>query len=181
MEATPLNSCVTPLDRSKQTPRAAGSTAAFPPYGPPIGVAGARLIAQGVQDEAGKHGWRMTVVVVEPTGDIVLMEKGDDAQYGSTQIALDKARASAIYRRSTKLFEDQVKDVVLNMANAAHMIALDGGMPIIAEGRVVGAVGVSGERSEEDAQAAAAGLAHFHRSLSQPALLPQSFQGGAAA
>ncbi|MDM0028813.1 GlcG/HbpS family heme-binding protein [Variovorax saccharolyticus] len=181
MEAIPLKSCVSTLDRSKQTPPALGSTAAFPPYGPPIGVAAARLIARGVQDEAGKHGWRMTVAVVEPTGDIVLMEKGDDAQYGSTQLALDKARTAAIYRRSTKFFEDQVKDVALNMATAAHMVALDGGMPIIADGHLVGAVGVSGERSEEDGQAAAAGLACFYRSLSEPGLLPQSSLGRADA
>lgn len=146
---------------------ASGSIATFPPYGPPIGLDQARIIALGAAAEARRNGWRMAVAVTEPSGELVLLEKGDDTQYGSSSLAVTKAQAAARYRRGTKAFEDYVTQGALNVlsVSAAGVIALAGGLPIVVAGRIVGGVGVSGELSEQDSQVAEAGLDALAASL----------------
>lgn len=131
-----------------------------PPYGPPITLAQARSIAAAAEGEARRNGWRMAVAIVEPTGDLVLFEKLDDTQYGSIQIAQTKARAAALYRRATKEMADGVQSGAgLGIVTAPGAIALAGGIPIVIDGKMVGAIGVSGGTADQDAQAATAGLA----------------------
>jgi glc operon protein GlcG len=161
MEVLPSVLGLSEGDASSRASPDAAIMSDYPPYGRPIRAAAARLIARGTQDEASRHGWRMTVVVVEPTGDIVLIEKGDDAQYGSTHIALNKARAAAIYRRKTGVYVEPESDLVLNRSSTAATVALDGGLPIVCSGKLIGAIGVSGESPEQDSWAALAGLACF--------------------
>jgi glc operon protein GlcG len=141
-----------------QTPSPA--PAARPPYGAPVTLAQARAIAAAAESEARRNGWRMAVAIVEPTGDLVLFEKLDDTQYGSIQIAQTKARAAALYRRATKEFSDAVQGggAGLAMLTAPGSIALAGGIPIVIDGKIVGAIGVSGGTADQDAQTAAAGL-----------------------
>jgi glc operon protein GlcG len=131
-----------------------------PPYGTPITLVQARSIAAAAEGEARRNGWRMAVAIVEPTGDLVLFEKLDDTQYGSIQIAQTKARAAALYRRATKEMADGVQSGAgLGIVTAPGAIALAGGIPIVIDGKMVGAIGVSGGTADQDAQAATAGLA----------------------
>jgi glc operon protein GlcG len=144
--------------------RAAAQTPAAPPvrppYGTPVTLAQARSIAAAAESEARRNGWRMAVAIVEPTGDLVLFERLDDTQYGSIQIAQTKARAAALYRRATKEMADGVQSGAgLGIVTAPGAIALAGGIPIVIDGKIVGAIGVSGGTSDQDAQAATAGLA----------------------
>jgi glc operon protein GlcG len=140
-----------------QTPAA---PPARPPYGTPVTLAQARSIAAAAESEARRNGWRMAVAIVEPTGDLVLFEKLDDTQYGSIQIAQAKARAAALYRRATKEFADGVQSGTgVGIVTAPGAIALAGGIPIVIDGKMVGAIGVSGGTADQDAQAATAGLA----------------------
>jgi len=127
------------------------------PYGAPIGVEAARKVAAGAVAEARKNGWKVAVAVAEPDGTLVFYEKMDDTQYGSAHVAVEKARASAQYRRPTKSFEDLVnggKPALLGLPGA---LPLEGGLPIVVEGRVIGAVGVSGATSQQDGVCANAG------------------------
>jgi glc operon protein GlcG len=131
-----------------------------PPYGTPVTLTQARAIAAAAESEARRNGWRMAVAIVEPTGDLVLFERLDDTQYGSIQIAQTKARAAALYRRPTKEMADAVQTSGgLGLITAPGAIALAGGIPIVIDGKIVGAIGVSGGTADQDAQAATAGLA----------------------
>jgi uncharacterized protein GlcG (DUF336 family) len=137
----------------------APAPAVRPPYGAPLTLGQARAIAAAAEGEARRNGWRMAVAIVEPTGDLVLFERLDDTQYGSITIAQAKARAAALYRRATKEFADAVQSGTgQGMLTAPGAIALAGGLPIVIDGKIVGAVGVSGGTSDQDAQAATAGL-----------------------
>jgi uncharacterized protein GlcG (DUF336 family) len=130
-----------------------------PPYGAPVTLAQSRAIAAAAEAEARRNGWRMAVAIVEPTGDLVLFEKLDDTQYGSIQIAQTKARAAALFRRPTKEMADQVQSGAgLGIVTLPGAIAVAGGIPIVVDGKMIGAIGVSGGTSDQDAQAAAAGL-----------------------
>lgn len=130
-----------------------------PPYGTPVTLALAKTIVAAAEVEARKNAWRMAIVVVEPDGSLVLFEKLDDTQYGSIEVAQTKARAAAIFRRRTKEFADQVRSGSMNILSLPGAIAVDGGIPIVVDGKVIGAIGVSGGTADEDAQTALAGLA----------------------
>jgi glc operon protein GlcG len=142
-----------------QAPSPAPVPPVRPPYGAPVTLAQARAIVAGAEAEARRNGWRMAVAIVEPTGDLVLFERLDDTQYGSIQIAQAKARAAALYRRATKEMSDAVQGggAGLAMLTAPGSIALAGGLPRVIDGKIAGALGVSGGSAEQDAQAAAAG------------------------
>jgi len=151
---------------STSTPTSA--TATIPPYGAPIPLELARTVAAGALAEARSHGWRMAVAIVEPSGETVLHEKDDDTQYGSSLIALRKAQTAARYRRSTQIFEERIgSGGAVHMLSADGILAVSGGIPIVVDGRIVGGVGVSGEHSDQDAQAASAGLAALAAELRQ--------------
>lgn len=128
-----------------------------PPYGAEIGVEQAKKIAAGAVAESKKNGWRMAISIVDNHGFPVYFERMDDTQTGSVQIALDKAKTAAMLRRPTKAIEDGItKGRVALMSIAPG--PLEGGLPIMAGGKVIGAIGVSGANSDQDAAAAAAGL-----------------------
>jgi len=110
-----------------------------PPYGQEIGLDLAKKIAAGAAAESNKNGWRMAITVVDNHGFLVYYERMDDTQTASVGVALDKAKAAAMYRLS-------------------GATPIEGGLPIMSGGKVIGAIGVSGANSDQDAQAAAAGL-----------------------
>jgi glc operon protein GlcG len=116
----------------------------------------------GAEAEAKKNGFRMAIVVVEPSGALVMFEKLDDTQYGSIDVAQTKAHAAAVFRRRTKEFADGVAAGSMNVLSLPGAIAVDGGIPIVMDGKVIGAVGVSGGSADQDAQCALAGLAALH-------------------
>jgi glc operon protein GlcG len=128
-----------------------------PPYGTEIGLDLARKIAAGAEAESKKNGWRMAIAIVDNHGFLVYYERMDDTQTGSVQIALDKAKTAAMLRRPTKAIEDGIaKGRVVLMSIAPGPI--EGGLPIMSGGKVIGGIGVSGMNSDQDAAAAAAGL-----------------------
>jgi uncharacterized protein GlcG (DUF336 family) len=121
----------------------------------------AKVVASAAETAAKAINALMTVVVVEPTGEMALLHKMDGAQYSSTEIAADKARSAARFRRPTKEFEDGVpaRPALLGMPGA---LPIAGGVLILKAGRIVGAVGVSGGTAGQDNQVAEAAAAAIH-------------------
>jgi len=138
---------------------AAGATAQErPPYGQEVNLDMAKKIAAGAYAESKKNGWRMAIAVVDNHGFLVYYERMDDTQTASVDVAVDKAKAAAMYRRPTKVFEDGIakgRNALLGLRGATP---IEGGLPIMAGGKVIGGVGVSGANSDQDAQAATAGV-----------------------
>ena len=129
-----------------------------PPYGTPVTLDQAKKIATAAIEESRKQNWRMAVAIVDNHGFLKYYEMMDDTQTASAQIAIDKAKSAAMYRRSTKVFEDAVNKGNVRLMSLPGAVPIEGGVPITVGGRVIGAIGVSGMTSEQDGQAAAAGL-----------------------
>ncbi len=137
------------------------SIPSIPNYGPSITLEQARKLSAAAQIEAGKNGWLMVVSVMDPGGHLVLLERMDHAQFGSVQVAQDKARSAVAFRRPTKAFHDMVAagGEGVRMLVMSGAVPIDGGLPIIVDGLVIGGVGISGGTSAQDGQVAQAGLA----------------------
>jgi len=129
-----------------------------PPYGPEVGLEMAKKIAAGANAESKKNGWRMAIAVVDNHGFLVYYERMDDTQTASVQVALDKAKAAAMFRRPTKAFEDGIAKGRVALLGLGGATPIEGGVPIMVGGKVIGAIGVSGANSDQDAAAAMAGL-----------------------
>jgi glc operon protein GlcG len=141
----------------------AGLAQAPKPYGPPIGVESAKKVAAVALAEARKNNWYMAVAVVDPSGTLVYYEKMDNTQTGSAVVAIDKARTAALYKRPSKVFQDAVASggPGLRMLGLRDATPIEGGIPLMVDDQIVGAVGVSGDSSDHDgvcAQAAASTL-----------------------
>lgn len=130
-----------------------------PPYGTAVNVATAKKIAAAAVAEAQKNNWRVAVAVVDNHGVLVYYEMIDDTQTASSQIAIDKAKAAAMYRRPTRAFVDAIAKTGPAIMTLPGVVASPGGMPIMVGGRVVGGVGVSGVTGDQDEQISKAGLA----------------------
>jgi glc operon protein GlcG len=131
------------------------------PYGPPITGDTAKKAAAAALAEARKNSWNMAVAVVDPAGDLVYFEKLDGTQAASVTIAVEKARASARFKRPTKQLQDTVAagGEGLRILGLPGAVPVDGGVPILIDGKIVGAIGMSGGTSAQDGQCAAAGAA----------------------
>jgi len=132
-----------------------------PQYGTAISPADAKKAAAAAIAEVGKIGANpMAIAIVDPGGYLVYFERMDNTQYGSVQIALDKARSAALFRRPTKVFEDALAGggAGLRILSLTGATAVEGGLPILAGGKVVGAIGASGGTAQQDGVAAAAGI-----------------------
>ena len=130
-----------------------------PDYGPAVNAAGAKKIAAGVIAECQKNSWNVAVAVVDTHGFLVYFERMDQTQTASMDIAIGKAKAAATYRRPTRVFMDVINKGGPATATLPGVFASPGGVPIMVDGKVVGAVGVSGVTSVQDAQIAEAGIA----------------------
>lgn len=128
-----------------------------PPYGAAIELDMAKKVATAATAEAKKNGWRMAVAIVEPNGTLVYYEKMDDTQYASPDIAQDKARSAAMFRRPTKAFNDAMAKGAHYVTTLRGMQGAEGGVPLVAGGKIVGAIGVSGGSGEQDGMTAKAG------------------------
>jgi glc operon protein GlcG len=128
-------------------------------YGPPITAELAKKVAAPALAEARKHDWTMAVAVVDPAGDLVYFERMDDVQAGSTQVAVAKARSAARFKRPTKAFQDALAagGEGLRILALEGAVPVDGGVPLVVEGTIVGAIGLSGGTSQQDGQCAQAG------------------------
>ena len=129
-----------------------------PPYGTEITLDQAKKIAAAANAESKKNGWRMAIAVVDNHGALVYYERMDDTQTASIEVALDKARAAAMYRRPTKAFEDGIAKGRTALLGLRGATPIEGGLPIMVGGKVLGGIGVSGANSDQDAAAAMAGL-----------------------
>jgi glc operon protein GlcG len=133
----------------------------LPPYGPSITLAQAKKVADAALAPAKANGWTVVIAIVDPGGHLVYLEKLDQTQVGSVVIAEQKARSAAIFKRPTKMFQERLARggdglLVLRLAGA---IPVEGGLPIVVDGKLVGALGVSGGSSAEDEVCAVAGAA----------------------
>lgn len=131
------------------------------PIGPAISLETAKKAATAALAETRKNGWLMVAAVVDPNGTLVYYEKLDNTQLGSAEVAIDKARSAALYKRPTKVLQDALAGggVGLRVLALRGADPVEGGLPIIIGGKLVGAIGLSGDTSEHDGQCAAAGLA----------------------
>jgi len=122
-----------------------------------VSLATAKKIAAGTIAECQKQSWNVAVAVVDPHGFLVYFERMEDTQYASNDIAIGKARAAATYRRPTRVFMDVINKAPAT-ATLPGVFASPGGVPIFVDGKVTGAVGVSGVTGDQDEQCAKAGL-----------------------
>ena len=126
----------------------------MPSYGPPITTELAKKVAAAALAEARAHDWTMAAAVVDPSGTLVYFEKIDDTQHGSARVCIDKARSAALFKRPTKTFQDSVEKggVGLRVMALRGVMPVEGGVPLLVDGKIVGALGVSGGTSEQDGQ-----------------------------
>jgi glc operon protein GlcG len=129
------------------------------PYGLPISLENAKKAAAPALAEAAKNNWTVAVAIVDPGGNLVYYEKMDNTQLGSANVAIDKARSAALFKRPTKAFQDALAaggDAV-RILRLQRAVPVEGGIPLVLDGKIVGAIGVSGATSAQDAQCAKAG------------------------
>ncbi|HEX3118215.1 MAG TPA: heme-binding protein [Candidatus Acidoferrum sp.] len=135
------------------------------PYGPPISLARAQAAIDAAVTEAKSRNWKMNIAVADSGGHLVAFQRMDGAMLASIQIAEHKARAGATFRRPTKVFEDGVNLMHLNYLLAFDgVIASRGGIPLIENGTIIGAIGVSGGTDSQDEIVSQAGAATINES-----------------
>jgi uncharacterized protein GlcG (DUF336 family) len=154
-----------------QAQQPVGVPSAPPPdYGPPVNNEQAKTAADAAVAEAKKNNWHMAITVVGPEGELIYFEKMDGTQSSSAALAQAKARTSALFRRPSKAFADQFaagNTGFMTFPDGARPIASEGGMPLILNGKLAGAIGVSGGTAQQDSVAATAG-ANAARALNGP-------------
>ena len=128
------------------------------PYGMSIGLTKADAVLDAAVAESGKRHWKLVCAVVDTAGYLVSFKRMEDAQIGSIDIAMHKARASAKFRRETKVFESAIQNNVF-IATLDDVIASRGGIPLMESGKLVGAIGCSGGTGSQDELVAKVGAA----------------------
>lgn len=137
-----------------------GAVAQMPnPYGLPISLENAKKAAAPALAEAAKNNWTVAVAIVDPGGNLVYYEKMDNTQLGSANVAIDKARSAALFKRPTKAFQDALAagGEAVRILRLQGAVPVEGGIPLVLDAKIVGAIGVSGATSAQDAQCAKAG------------------------
>jgi uncharacterized protein GlcG (DUF336 family) len=131
-----------------------------PNYGPAITLEQAKKVMAGAEAEANKHKWNVCIAVLDAGGNLVMMHRMDGAQWGSIEVAREKAYSAVAYRRPTKVFADLVEKGGgnLRLLKLPGASVLEGGIPIVHDGKIIGAVGVSGVTAQQDAQIGQAGI-----------------------
>jgi len=131
------------------------------PYGLPVGVEAAKKAAAAALAEAVKNHWTMAVAVVDPNGTLVYYEKMDNTQNGSAQVAINKARSAALFKRPTKALQDALASggAGIRVLALEGAVPVEGGVPLLSDGKIIGAIGISGDTSDHDGQCAQAGAA----------------------
>lgn len=131
------------------------------PYGPTVSVDAAKKAAAAALAEAVKNHWTMAVAVVDPNGTLVYYEKMDNTQIGSAQVSINKARSAALYKRPTKALQDALASggAGLRVMALEGAVPVEGGIPLLSEGKIIGAIGVSGDTSDHDGICAQSGAA----------------------
>jgi glc operon protein GlcG len=141
-----------PAAAQPPTPPASG-------YGPPIGVSEALALIDRGMEKSTAHGLKMVFAVVEPSGELVAFARMDDAPYASIRLAQQKASTSARLRLTTAELEERVQGGRMALLSSDEVIAIGGGVPIVVNGKIIGALGVSGGTAAQDAAVAEEALA----------------------
>jgi glc operon protein GlcG len=130
-------------------------------YGAPIGLADAKRILAAAEQVATANGFAAIIAVVDSAAELVMLQRMDHGQYGSIDVAIAKARTAVRFKRPTKAIEDALAQggVGLRLLSIADACAIEGGIPLIRDGKIIGAIGVSGMLAQQDGQIAAAGVA----------------------
>jgi glc operon protein GlcG len=131
------------------------------PTKPVLTLDAAKTVAAAAEAEALKRGATVVIVVVDDGGHVVLLERLNDTQVASVDVGIGKARTAAIFRRPSKVFEDQIREGRVAALALPGATPLQGGVPLVVAGQVVGAIGVSGNTPQEDEDIAKAGAAVF--------------------
>jgi glc operon protein GlcG len=131
------------------------------PYGASIAADAAKKVAAAAIAEARKNNWAMALAVVDTGGYLVYFERMPDTQLGSVEVAIEKAKTAVLFRRPTKSFQDTVAagGDGLRMLRLPGVVPVEGGIPLIVDGKIIGAVGASGGSSDQDGRTAQAGVA----------------------
>ena len=150
---------LSPPDAGAQTP--VPSPGSLPPYGPGIGLEVAKKMLEAAEAEARKNGWQEAIVVVDSGGRLVALWRMDNTQLASIDIAIGKAVTANNVKRPTKALQDSVAPGTSTprMQGLPGITPVDGGLPIVIDGKVVGAIAAAGAAANQDAEVAAAGLA----------------------
>jgi uncharacterized protein GlcG (DUF336 family) len=130
-------------------------------YGPPISLEVAKKVAAAALAEARKNNWTMAVAIVDPGGYLVYFEKMDNTQLAGSDIAQDKARSATLFKRPTKVMQEMLAagGAGVRVLRLRGAIPVDGGYPLISDGKIIGAIGMSGDSSENDGRCCQAGAA----------------------
>jgi glc operon protein GlcG len=126
---------------------------------PALTLAAAKRIIAAAEAEALKNAWPVVIAVVDDGGHLLCLERLDNAQFASVEIAIQKARAAIAFKRPTKVWEEMLASGQQRVLNLAGVVSSEGGVPLTWKGQIVGAVGVSGVKPSEDGQTARAGAA----------------------
>jgi glc operon protein GlcG len=157
--ARPLSLLVVSVMLVAVSSASAQAPAPPPAYGPAISLEQAKKVMAGAEAEAKKNNWPVVIVIMDSGGNLVMLQRLDNAQWGSVDIAREKARSAVALRRPTKALQDAVGQggSNLRLLTIGYSV-LEGGIPIVADGKIIGSVGVSGVTSQQDAQIAQAGI-----------------------
>lgn len=130
------------------------------PYGAPITLDAAKKVMAAAEAEANANGWPVVIYIVDSTDHLVMVQRLDNTQYGSLVVAEGKARTALNFRRPSKAFQDLIAGggPAHGFLTFPHITAVQGGLPIIVDGKIIGAIGVSGVTSAQDEQIASAGI-----------------------
>jgi len=127
-------------------------------YGPPINLETAKKVAASAIAEASKNNWSMAVAITDIAGDLVYFEKMDGTMTISVRLAQSKARSAVLYKSPTKVWQDLVTDGKLFILGLEGAVPVNGGLPLVIDDKIVGAIGVSGGLTAQDGAVAAAGV-----------------------
>ncbi len=134
------------------------------PYGPAISAHRAQAVIQAAAAEAGKHGWALNIAVVDSGANLVAFVRMDGAQLASIAISEHKARVAARFRRPTRVFEDAVQKLDYKyVLSLDDVVASRGGIPLIEDGKLIGAIGCSGGTGSQDEVACSAAAAAINK------------------
>jgi uncharacterized protein GlcG (DUF336 family) len=128
-------------------------------------LAVAKRLAAAAEEAANKNNWNMFIAIVDDGGNLMYLERMDESQLGSLDVSIAKARCALLFKRPTKAMEDAVaggRTVVMTLPNA---VPVEGGLPLVADGKIVGAIGISGATSPQDGIVAKAGADELERIL----------------
>ena len=121
-------------------------------------LADAKQIAAAAEAEALKNNWRVTIAVLDDGGNLLFLQRLDEAPLGSIVVAQEKARTALLFKRPTKVFEEIIASGRTAMLTLPGATPIEGGLPLLNNGQITGAIGVSGVQSPQDAQIAGAGV-----------------------